>query len=149
MYSSIAHSCTNNTVVAGYHDSRRNTDTPYRSLWRYICSSCARAGVFPGIPVCPVYRFFLVLPLQAGKSGYRLYCNRLQYLRGVCRGDLGACRPTDNYSSKEQTEPNQNRSFLWSLGAIQLCKRPIPKYPLGFGLRGDQKTKSKPELSLS
>ena len=101
MYSSIAHSCTNNTVVAGYHDSRRNTDTPYRSLWRYICSSCARAGVFPGIPactgkqvyrhvpvnrylftgtcrytglpVCPVYRFFLVLPLQAGKSGHRLY----------------------------------------------------------------------------
>ena len=56
MYSSIAHSCTNNTVVAGYHDSRRNTDTPYRSLWRYICSSCARAGVFPGIPV---YRFAL------------------------------------------------------------------------------------------
>ena len=73
MYSSIAHSCTNNTVVAGYHDSRRNTDTPYRSLWRYICSSCARAGVFHGIPVCPVYRFFLVLPLQAGKSGHRLY----------------------------------------------------------------------------
>ena len=73
MYSSIAHSCTNSTVVAGYHDSRRNTDTPYRSLWRYICSSCARAGVFPGIPVCPVYRFFLVLPLQAGKSGHRLY----------------------------------------------------------------------------
>ena len=72
MYSSIAHSCTNNTVVAGYHDSRRNTDTPYRSLWRYICSSCARAGVFPGIRVCPVYRFFLVLPLQAGKSGHRL-----------------------------------------------------------------------------
>ena len=75
MYSSIVHSCTNNTVVAGYHDSRRNTDTPYRSLWRYICSSCARAGVFPGIPactgnmfagtyrytglpVCLVYRFF-------------------------------------------------------------------------------------------
>ena len=57
----------------GYHDSRRNTDTPYRSLWRYICSSCARAGVFPGIPVCPVYRFFLVLPLQAGQSGHRLY----------------------------------------------------------------------------
>ena len=56
MYSSIAHSCTNNTVVAGYHDSRRNTDTPYRSLWRYICSSCARAGVFLGIPV---YRFAL------------------------------------------------------------------------------------------
>ena len=79
MYSSNAHSCTNNTVVAGYHDSRRNTDTPYRSLWRCICSSCARAGVFPGIPactglpVCPVYRFFLVLPLQAGKSGHRLY----------------------------------------------------------------------------
>ena len=73
MYSSIAHSCTNNTVVAGYHDSRRNTDTPYRSLWRYICSSCARAGVFPGIPVCPVYRLFLALPLQAGKSGHRLY----------------------------------------------------------------------------
>ena len=73
MYSSIAHSCTNNTVVAGYHDSRRNTDTPYRSLWRYICSSFARAGVFPGIPVCPVYRFFLVLPLQAGRSGHRLY----------------------------------------------------------------------------
>ena len=79
MYSTIAHSCTNNTVVAGYHDSRRNTDTPYRSLWRYICSSCARAGVFPGtcwytgLPVCPVYRFFLVLPLQAGKSGHRLY----------------------------------------------------------------------------
>ena len=83
----------NNTVVAGYHDSRRNTDTPYRSLWRYICSSCARAGVFPGIPactgcpytgtcpctglpVCPVYRFFLVLPLQAGKSGHRLYTHR-------------------------------------------------------------------------
>ena len=58
MYSSIAHSCTNNTVVAGYHDSRRNTDTPYRS--RYICSSCARASVFPGIPVCPVYRFFFI-----------------------------------------------------------------------------------------
>ena len=57
MYSSIAHSCTNNTIVAGYHDSRTNTDTPYRSLWRYICSSsCARAGVFPGIPV---YRFAL------------------------------------------------------------------------------------------
>ena len=73
MYSNISHSCTNSTVVAGYHDSRRNTDTPYRSLWRYICSSCARAGVFPGIPVCPVYRFFLVLPLQAGKSGHRLY----------------------------------------------------------------------------
>ena len=57
------HSCANNTVVAGYHDSRRNTDTPYRSLWRYICSSsCARAGVFPGIPACtgiPVYRFAL------------------------------------------------------------------------------------------
>ena len=64
---------TSSTVVAGYHDSRRNKDTPYRSLWRYICSSCARAGVFPGMPVCPVYRFFLVLPLQAGKSGHRLY----------------------------------------------------------------------------
>ena len=56
MYSSIAHSCTNNTVVAGYHDSRRNTDTPNRSLWRYTSSSCARAGVFLGIPV---YRFAL------------------------------------------------------------------------------------------
>ena len=55
--------CGVSTVVAGYHDSRRNTDTPYRNLWRYICSSCARAGVFPSIPVCPVYRFFLVLPL--------------------------------------------------------------------------------------
>ena len=64
MYSSIAHSYTNNTVVAGYHDSRRNTDTPYRSLWKYICSSCARAGVFPGIPACtgkqPVYRYIPV-----------------------------------------------------------------------------------------
>ena len=50
MYSSIAHSCTNNTVVAGYHDSRRNTDTPYRSLWRYICSSNR---------YMPVYRFAL------------------------------------------------------------------------------------------
>ena len=38
-----------------------------------MCSSCARADVFPGIPVCPVYRFFLVLPLQAGKPGHRLY----------------------------------------------------------------------------
>ena len=57
--------CTNNTVVAGYHDSRRNTDTPYRSLWRYICSSCARTGVFSGIPACtgrqvPVYRYMPV-----------------------------------------------------------------------------------------
>ena len=56
MYSIVAHSCTNYTVVAGYHDRRKNTDTPYRSLWRYICSSSARAGVFPGIPV---YRFAL------------------------------------------------------------------------------------------
>ena len=44
--------CGDPDVVAGYHDSRRNTYTPYRSLWRYICSSCARAGVFPGIPAC-------------------------------------------------------------------------------------------------
>ena len=82
MYSSIVHSCTNNTVVAGYHDSTRNTDTPYRSPWRYICSSCAREGVFPGIPVCPVYRFFLVLPLQAGKSGHRLYLKNFKALLG-------------------------------------------------------------------
>ena len=55
---------------------------------------CARAGVFPGIPVhagipvyrfaglpvCPVYRFFLVLPLQAGKSGHRLLLLLLLFL---------------------------------------------------------------------
>ena len=41
----------------------------------------------------------------------------------MCQDDLGACRPIDNYSSKEKAEPNQNGSFLWSLGAIQLCKR--------------------------
>ena len=49
-----------------------------RSLPAVPMSSCARAGVFPGIPactglpVCPVYRFFLVLPLQTDKSGHRL-----------------------------------------------------------------------------
>ena len=43
----------------------------------------------------------------------------------ACVGiNLGACRPIDNYSLKEQTAPNQNRSFLWSLGVIQLGKRP-------------------------
>ena len=75
-----------------------------------------------------------------------------KYWCGVCRDDLGACRPLDNYSLKEQTEQNQNRSFLWSLGAIQLRERPddqIPKDPLGFGLRDDQKTKIEPELALS
>ena len=46
------------------------------------------------------------------------------YWCGVCRDNLGACRPIHNYSLKEQTEPNQNRSFPRSLGAIQLCKRP-------------------------
>ena len=45
MYSSIVHSCTNNTVVAGYHDSRRNTDTP---------SLLVRVRAFS-----PVYRFAL------------------------------------------------------------------------------------------
>ena len=40
-----------------------------------------------------------------------------------CRDCLGGCRPVGNYSLQEQTEPNQIRSLLWSLGTIQLCKR--------------------------
>ena len=84
MYSSIAHSGPNNTVVAGYHDSRRNTDTPYRSLWRYICSSCARAGVFPGIPV---YQFALFTG-SFWSCHYRpvnrdFDCIHLPYARGI------------------------------------------------------------------
>ena len=59
------------------------------------------------------------------------------------------CRPIDKYSLKEQFQPNQNRSFLWSLGAIQLAKDQIPKDPLGFGLWEDQTTKTKPKLALS
>ena len=37
---------------------------------------------YTGLPVCPVYRLFLVLPLQAGKSGHRLY-TLLNYLAGA------------------------------------------------------------------
>ena len=39
------------------------------SLW----GTCGRFPRYTGLPDCPVYRFFLVLPLQAGKSGHRMY----------------------------------------------------------------------------
>ena len=67
----------------------------------------------------------------------------------MCRDDLGACRPIGNRSFKEQTGPNQIRSFLWSLEQFGFAKDQFPQDPLGFGLREDQKTKTKTELALS
>ena len=51
---------------------------------------------YTGLPVRLVYRFFLVLPLQAGKSGHRLYYNctdkkNVQRL-GLQKKCTGMCR---------------------------------------------------------
>ena len=78
-----------------------------------------------------------------------MYRNRLYYCCGVCRDDLGACRPIDTYFFKNKLSQTKIDIFSGHWGEFSFAKDQIPKDPLGFGLRKDQGTKTKPELALS
>ena len=61
-------------------------------------------------------------------------CNRLYNTGGPLLGNSNykLFFKRNKLSSKEQTEPNQIRYFLWSLMAIQLCERPNFYRSIGF-----------------
>ena len=75
-----------------------------------------------------------------------LNCNRLWC--GVRRDKLEACRPIGKYSFNKLSQTRIGLfSSLW--GQFSFAKEQIPKDPLGFGYRVNQKTKTKPELTFS